>query len=61
MALSAYMASRDEEMVNKAVINSNSALGLQKLGYNKDIIFSIKKDIYNVVPIYKEGIIKKLD
>ena len=61
MALSAYMASRDDEMVNKAVLNSSSALGLQKLGYNKDIIFSIKKDIYNVVPIYKEGIIKKLD
>lgn len=61
MALSAYLASRDDEMVNKAVLNSNSALGLQKLGYNKDILFSIKKDIYNVVPIYKEGIIKKLD
>jgi 2-phosphosulfolactate phosphatase len=60
MALSAYMASRDDEMVNKAVVNSNSALGLQKLGYNKDISFSIKKDIYDVVPIYKEGIIKKI-
>jgi 2-phosphosulfolactate phosphatase len=60
MALSAYMASRDDEMVNKAVMNSNSALGLQKLGYNKDISFSIKKDIYDVVPIYKEGIIKKI-
>jgi 2-phosphosulfolactate phosphatase len=61
MALSAYMASRDDEMVNKAAVNSNSALGLQKLGYNKDISFSIKRDIYNVVPFYKEGIIKKLD
>lgn len=61
MALSAYMASRDEGMANKAVMNSNSALRLKKLGYNKDISFSIKKDIYDVVPIYKEGIIKKLD
>jgi 2-phosphosulfolactate phosphatase len=60
MALSACMASRDEEMVTKAVMNSKSALGLKKLGYNKDISFSIKKDIYNVVPIYKEGIIKRL-
>ena len=60
MALSAYMASRDEEMVNEAIMKSRSALGLQKLGYHKDISFSIKKDIYNVVPIYKEGIIKKL-
>lgn len=60
MALSAYMASRDEKMVNEAVMNSRSAVGLKKLGYNKDISFSIKKDIYNVVPIYKEGIIKRL-
>lgn len=60
MALSAYMASRDEKMVNEAVMNSRSATGLKKLGYNKDISFSIKKDIYNVVPIYKEGIIKRL-
>jgi 2-phosphosulfolactate phosphatase len=60
MALSACMASRDGEMVTKAVMNSKSALGLKKLGYNKDISFSIKKDIYNVVPIYKEGIIKRL-
>lgn len=60
MALSSYMASRDEKMVNKAVINSNSASGLKKLGYNKDISFSIKKDIYDIIPIYKKGIIKKL-
>ena len=61
MALSAYMASQNEKMIDKAVMDSNSALGLKKLGYNKDINFSIKKDIYDVVPIYKEGIIKKLD
>lgn len=60
MAISAYMASRNEKMVKNAVLNSNSALGLKKLGYNKDINFSIKKDIYNVVPIYANGIIKKL-
>jgi len=60
MSISSYMASRDERMVNKAVINSNSASRLKKLGYNKDISFSIKKDIYDIVPIYKKGIIKKL-
>ncbi|WP_414470348.1 2-phosphosulfolactate phosphatase [Methanobacterium sp. ACI-7] len=60
-ALAAYMASADEEMVNKAVLSSYSSLGLQKLGYIDDINFSIRKDIYDVVPIYKEGIIKKLD
>lgn len=60
MAFAAFMASRDENMVNRAIINSKSAVGLQKLGYNKDISFSIKKDIYSLVPIYMEGIIKKL-
>ncbi|MGB9936555.1 MAG: 2-phosphosulfolactate phosphatase [Methanobacterium sp.] len=61
MALAAYMASENEEMVKKAVLNSYSSLGLQKLGYIDDINFSIRKDIYDVVPIYKEGIIKKLE
>jgi 2-phosphosulfolactate phosphatase len=61
MALSSYMASRDEKMVNKAIINSNSASGLKKLGYNKDISFCIKKDKYDIVPIYNNGIIRKLN
>lgn len=60
MALAAYMASRNEEMVNEAVRNSNSALGLKKLGFSDDVTFSIKKNIYNVIPIYNNGIIKKL-
>lgn len=60
MALSSYMASRDEKIVNEAILNSNSALTLKKLGYNKDISFCIKKDIYDIVPIYKNGIIRKL-
>ncbi|MEN4018605.1 MAG: 2-phosphosulfolactate phosphatase [Methanobacterium sp.] len=61
MALSSYMASRDEKMVNKAVLNSNSASGLKKLGYNKDISFCIKKDKYDIVPVYNNGIIRKLN
>jgi 2-phosphosulfolactate phosphatase len=60
MALAAYMASRDEKMVKKAIMNSNSALGLRKLGFLDDINFSIKKNIYDVIPIYETGIIKKL-
>ena len=59
MARAAYMASRNEEMVNEAVMNSKSALKLQKLGYNKDISFSIKKNIYDSIPIYNDGIITK--
>jgi 2-phosphosulfolactate phosphatase len=60
MAQAAYLASRDELMVNKAVSNSLSARGLKKLGFIDDIDFCIKKDIYNVVPVYESGIIKKL-
>lgn len=60
MALSAYIASRNDEMATKAIMNSRSALRLHKLGYDKDINFCIKKDIYNIVPVYKKGIIKRL-
>jgi 2-phosphosulfolactate phosphatase len=60
MALAAYMASRNDEMVKKAVMNSNSALGLQKLGFLDDITFSIKKNIYDIIPIYEKQIIKKI-
>lgn len=60
MAQAAYLASRDDEMVSEAVKNSLSARGLKKLGFIDDIDFCIKKDIYNVVPFYEGGIIKKL-
>jgi len=60
MAQAAYMASRDENMVNEAVINSKSALGLKKLGFFEDVKFCIKKDIYDMVPVYQNGIIKKI-
>ena len=58
MALAACMASRDEKMVKKAIMNSSSALTLKKLGFLDDIKFSIKKDIYDIIPIYEKGIIK---
>jgi 2-phosphosulfolactate phosphatase len=61
MALAAYMASRDENMVKQAIMNSNSALGLQKLGFSDDISFSIKKNIYDIIPIYEKRTIKKLN
>jgi len=60
MAISSYMASRDEKMVNEAVLNSNSASTLKKLGYNKDTSFCIKKDRYDIVPIYENRVIRKL-
>ena len=60
MALAALMASSDRIEVDNAVLNSNSASGLQSLGLGKDVEFCLKRDIYNTVPIYKDGIIKIL-
>jgi len=60
MSQAAYLASRDEKMVNVAVMNSQSAQGLKKLGFSQDIEMCIKRDIYNVVPLYEKGSIKKL-
>ena len=59
MSQAAYMASRDEKMVNKAVFNSESAQGLKKLGFSEDVEFCINKDIYDIVPVYENGIITK--
>ncbi|HEY0196780.1 MAG TPA: 2-phosphosulfolactate phosphatase [Methanobacterium sp.] len=57
-ALAALMASLDPEKVDDAVLNSNSALRLRDLGLEKDIQFSLERNIFNTVPIYKDGVIK---
>ncbi len=60
MALAALMASSDKMRVDDAVENSRSASGLRALGLGEDVEFSLKRDIYNKVPLYKDGIIKRL-
>ena len=60
MAQAALMASSDKYMVDKAVKNSESAVKLEALGLGKDVQYSLKRNIYNTVPIYKDGIIKAL-
>ncbi len=60
MALAALMASNDRVKVDDAVMNSKSALGLRELGLEKDVEFSLNRNIYNTVPIYKDGFIKAL-
>lgn len=59
-ALAAMMAASDRGMVDEAVKNSNSAQGLRSLGLYQDVDFCLKRDTYNTVPIYKDGIIIKL-
>lgn len=58
VALAALMASVDSEKVDDAVLNSRSALRLKDLGLLKDIEFSLKRNIYNTVPLYKDGVLK---
>lgn len=60
MALAALMASSNKDMVDNAVKNSNSAAGLRALGLEEDVEFSLRRNIYNTVAIYKDGIIKAL-
>lgn len=58
MALAAYMSSRNDNMVNDAIINSRSARRLIELGLSKDIDFCIRRNIYDQVPVYEKGSIK---
>ncbi|HOI72483.1 MAG TPA: 2-phosphosulfolactate phosphatase [Methanobacterium sp.] len=60
-ALAAVLASTDPEKVDVAVLESNSALRLLDLGLRKDIKFSLMRNIYNTVPLYKDGVIKKFE
>ncbi len=59
-AFAAYMASHDDKMVNNAVWNSNTAFRLKKLGFSEDIRFSLRRNIYDHVPIYENREIKRL-
>jgi 2-phosphosulfolactate phosphatase len=55
MALASYMASRNNDMVKKAIKNSRSALRLGELGLSNDVDFCIKRNIYESVPVYEKG------
>ncbi|HEX7468904.1 MAG TPA: 2-phosphosulfolactate phosphatase [Methanobacterium sp.] len=55
MALASYMASRNYDMVKKAIKNSRSALRLSELGLSNDVDFCIKRNIYESVPVYEKG------
>lgn len=58
MAQAAMLASDDPVKADETVFNSRSASRLKELGLKKDIEFSLKRNIYNKVPIYKDGAIK---
>ena len=56
-AQSAIIASRNYPSLKKAILNTRAAKGLEKLGYKKDIEFSLKKNVSENVAIYEEGIL----
>jgi 2-phosphosulfolactate phosphatase len=60
MALAAFMATRDEKLVNQVVRNSSSASTLRMLGFSNDVEFCLQRNLYDVVPVYENGIIEKL-
>lgn len=60
MALASLLAANDPRKADDAVLNSNSAVRLRALGLEKDVQYSLKRNIYNTVPIYKDGVITKI-
>lgn len=59
MAQSACLAIQNTELVDEHVKNSLSAQNLRKLGFGADVEFCLQRNISNIVPQFKEGIIKK--
>lgn len=57
-AQSAVLASRDYDAVKKVVCNARPSKRLIKLGYKRDIEFSLQKNISENVAIYENGVLK---
>lgn len=57
-AQSAILASRDYDAVKNVIYNTKSSKRLIKLGYEKDIEFSLQKNISENVAIYENGVLK---
>lgn len=55
LALASVLASQDKKAVEKAVKNSKSAQGLYELGLGEDVDFCLKRNLYDTVPVYKNG------
>ena len=59
MALASVLASQDKKAVDKAVKNSKSAQGLYELGLGEDVDFCLKRNLYDTVPVYKNGKVRR--
>lgn len=58
MAQSALLAVQNPELVDHHVKNSKSARKLRKLGFGEDVEFCLQRDISQIVPQFKDGIIR---
>jgi 2-phosphosulfolactate phosphatase len=58
MALASYMSSCNHNMVHDAIINSRSAQRLVELGLSNDVDFCMKRNVYDIVPVYEKGSIE---
>ncbi|RBQ22321.1 2-phosphosulfolactate phosphatase [Candidatus Methanobinarius endosymbioticus] len=56
----AILASRNYENLKKVIANTRSSKRLKELGYEKDIEFSLQKNIIENVVIYENGSLKLL-
>lgn len=59
LALASVLASQDKKAVNEAVKNSKSAQGLYELGLGEDVDFCLKRNLYDTVPVYKNGKVRR--
>ena len=61
MAQAAVMAIQNPKLVDQAVKNSRSAMNLRKLGFGEDVDFCLQRDKSNLVPEFKDGLIRILE
>lgn len=60
MAQAAVLSVQNPSLVDQYVKNSRSALNLGKLGFGPDVDFCLQRNISQIVPQFKEGIIRIL-
>jgi len=61
MAQTACLAIQNPKLVDQYVKNSRSAQRLRELGFKKDVDFCLQRDISQIVPQFKDGIITSLE
>ncbi len=58
-SLLAFKDAEDDLLAN--IMKSNHSKKLIELGFTKDIEFSCRKNLFSIVPIYRKGIITKIE